>query len=802
VKALFPQRFLGVALGALAVALAVPGAASAQTREDAVRAARDGRYAEAIAALEQLRARGGDRRVDDDLAVVLAWAGRPADALAVFERAAPDGVAPDYVRAAMFQAYRDVGRFGDAERLARTSLAAEPASRDWSRRLALALADAGRGDEALRVLDPLLAAQADDADAWLARAYAASRTGDAFASLRAYGEARRLRPGDREAVAGIARGLRDLGGPHGAAAALPAAPLPLQAEQAAARVRWGAQVLPRDPQRRFEGTDAALVDLDRVAAAARAAGDAETLARVRRDRVLALRQRERWADALAEVDALRAEGVPIPPFVRQAEADALLALRRPREARAAYAEVVAADPLNREARIGRFFAEVEDEDFDAAFATIDALAAAEPPWKTLAHDPVPYPNSEWLDAQILAAMARNYADMQAEAWARLAPVAEGAPALGYLRSNLGQVAASRGWPRRAEEEVRIAHSLAPQDIGIEVAVADSGLRRREWPEARERIASLAARFPEDPGVRRAVRDLGAHDMFELRAEVSGRRESGSSRAAPGDGAAATARLYSPPIAERWRAIAAAGYFFAEPVEGRVTRNRAGVGAEWRAPDLTVEGIAWTNGGQVDRGGASIAANWTPNDHWSFGAEGERFAVDTPLRALYYGTTANALGASAGYAWHESRAVFLGLRGLDFSDGNRRRFARLAFAERVVDRPHLDVTLRPQLYASRNTLEGAPYFNPSRDREASLAVDVEHVLWREYEKSFGHRAVLAGGAYWQKDFGTGAIGSARYEQVWRHDPYTELRYGIEWNRRLYDGAAENAVILSVLLNQRF
>ncbi len=311
--------------------------------------------------------------------------------------------------------------------------------------------------------------------------------------------------------------LRDLKAPNGAAAALPPAPLPLQAEQAGSKLRWGTQVVPRDPELRFAGIDAALEEIDKLIIAARAAKDADTLARLRRDRALALRQRERWADALAEIHAMRADGIALPPFVRQAEADSLLALRRPREARPIYVEVLGADPSNRDAHVAYIFACVEDEDFAAAFAAADTLAAMGRPFKQSERDPTPEPDMDWLDAQILAAMVRNYADMNAEAWKRIDPLATGAPALGYLRAAQGNVSAARGWPRRSDDEVRTALSLAPEDRGIQVAVADSAMRRREWPEARERIAGLEALFPEDAEVRRVVRDLRAHDMYELRA---------------------------------------------------------------------------------------------------------------------------------------------------------------------------------------------------------------------------------------------------------------------------------------------
>jgi poly-beta-1,6 N-acetyl-D-glucosamine export porin PgaA len=795
----FPPSFL-VSVAAL---LFVPLVALAQTREEAVAAARAGRYDEAIAALQRLAAADADPRVRFDLAVVLAWAGRARAATDAFEAGPPD--APAYVRAAMIGAYRDQRRFDDAARLAAASLRRDPSDPQWPRLLAAALADAGRTAEAEAALAPLLARRPVDADAWLVRAYVARRAGDRFAALRAYAEARRLRPDDRAAATGAAEMLGELGAPYAAAEALgPPTPLGLRARQAAAGVRWGVQVVPRDPARRFDGIDAALARLDALIVEAEAAPqrDAAVLRQLRADRAVALRDRERWADALAAIAALRADYGAVPPYVRQAEGDALLALRRPAAARTAYEEVIAADPANRDAIVGRFFAEVEDEDFAAAFATIDALAAKDGPARRLPRDPQPEPNTDWLDAQILAAMARNYADMNAAAWERLLPLADGAPALGYLRANLGAVAAARGWPRRAEEEVRIAASLAPDDLGVKVAVADSAMRRREWPEARERIADLAATYPGNAAVARLERDLAAHDMYELRASFASRDEKGSAASAPGSGIGATARLYSPPIAERWRAVAAVERFTAQPPEGRAVRNAYGAGAEYRLPDATVEVMGWSNTGSVSEWGASVAATWTPDDHWTLGANAERFAPDTPLRALLYDITANAAGGWVRYAWHESRWLSAGVRGLDFSDGNRRRQVRGAFAQRVIDTPHFDLTVRPEVYASTNSLAGAPYFNPERDLAMAVALDAEHVIWRDYERSFGQRLVLTGGGYWQKGFASGAIGGVLYEQVLRRDPFTELRYGVEWNRRLYDGVPEEAWIFLVNLVQRF
>ena len=152
--------------------------------------------------------------------------------------------------------------------------------------------------------------------------------------------------------------------------------LGLEAQKAGMMVRWGGEIRPADPARRHEETDAALARLDTLLADAASANpvDAGLLTQLCRDRVVALRDRNRWADALRQVEQLRAGGDGVPPYVRQAEADSLLALRRPADAKRAYSDVIETEPRNANALIGRFYSEVETEDFRAAFDTIDRLA--------------------------------------------------------------------------------------------------------------------------------------------------------------------------------------------------------------------------------------------------------------------------------------------------------------------------------------------------------------------------------------------------------------------------------------------
>jgi biofilm PGA synthesis protein PgaA len=795
--------FLAAVLAALCGVAAAGGGPVSLGREQAVLAARDGRLSEAIEALQQL-ASAGDVPARHDLVVVLGWAGRSRDAIDLYERIAAAGGAPDYVQRSAAAAYRNEKRFAEAETLARGGLRARPLDAQWARLLSGVLTDSGRGAEAVALMERKFDGNPDDAENWIALGNAAASVPDPFTALRAYAQASRLQPSNREAAAAASRVMSGLGAPFGAAQLAPLAPLALRVDQAGRRVRWAAQLEPPSTARRFEATDDALAEIDRLTLEWRATPGADPALSVhlRFDQTVALRQRERWLDALSAAAALRADGVNLPGYVRLAEADALLALRRPEDALIAYNEVLQADGTNRDAMLGRFYAEIETEDFDAAFSAADALIARETDSRQRPFDPKPLPNRDWLDARILAANARNYADMQAEAWRRMKPLADGAPALAYLRSALASVAAARGWARLADEEIHIASSLEADNRGIESGLAESAMRRQRWPEARERIAALMADFPEDGAVQRAAHDLAAHDLAELEAGMALRHESGNAQAAPGSGIDAYLRLRSQPIAELWRATAAAERMTARPPEGDAVRIRYGLGAQYRGPDVQFDASAWTNLGTLQKAGLSAAGAWTPDDHLWFGAEAQSFAAETPLRALLYGITASSIGASGSYSWDESRSVSAALRMLDFSDGNQRRTIALGGFQRLVAEPHLKLDLRPSLYASSNSLPGAPYFNPSRDALVLIGLEADHVAWRRYERSFSQRLVVNAGSYWQQGYASGAVGGLRYEHVWHNNPLTEWRYGIELDRSRYDGVPERTAILFANLDHHF
>ena len=750
------------------------GIGGAQTREAAIEAARRGEYDTAISSLQALaQTAPSDTGVRFDLAVVLQWAGRSREATDVFESTRATQ-APKYVLTAMTRAYRDQKRWTDAARLATEGSSRFPESVEWP--LATRLAEAG----------------------------AALEAGNSYAALLAYLSARQLAPDDTGLQSEVSGILVRLGAPFAAGLHAGGRDPGIEARQAAALVNQATAIPALDPVHRFDRIDAALARLESLLADARAASppDDSLVTRLRGDRVVAQRERERWLEVVREVAALRQEGRPIPAYIRQAEADALLTLRRPGEAREAYEDVLAADRQSRSARTGLFFALLEEEQLSAGLALADAMAAEGGPktWRGLSQAPAE--NWDWLDAQTLAASARYYVGEYREAWRRLQPLVDGAPALSFLRAAKAQIARARGWPRLADEETHIAAGLTSPDRSTEIALAEAALARKRHDEARRRTAALVSLFPGDQAVQRLRRDVRSHDAPELRLDSQTRTEHGDAADSPGSGHDVRSALLAPPIAERWRLKAAYEFSQASPVEGVVRRTRYGAGVETDWPDASLDGTIWINRGTLDRAGGRLAGTWEIGDHLQLSGEGERYSADTPLRATFYGISADGGGVRVSYAWDSATIVSAGLRRAWFTDGNDRVEASAFLAARVIERPRLTLELRPELWWGANTRLDAPYFNPQRSGSADMTAAARHLLWRRYDRSLRHELRLSGGAFAQENFPNHWTGLASYEHILQITTDSSVYYGAGYARRVYDGSPVVDVRFWINLGHRF
>ena len=775
-----------------------------ERREAAALQARAGHADAAIGALRAMLAAGeDDGLVAMDLTALLQQAGRPADAVAVFEKAAV-AEPPDYALLAASRAYRDLKRYDDAERLARQGLRRFADQTVWPLLLSLVLTDAGRPAEALKILNGPEAQRAPPLERRLAEGYAWRGAGDPFKALSAYTDALRLAPTNEEARAAAAALLQAQGGAYGAAA-LAGTSAPYAADEAAAMVRWGVDARPSDPARRFEGADAAIARLDQLLAASPA--DADARRRLRLDRLVAFRDRFRMLEVVAEAVALRADA-PLPPYAEEADADALLYLHRPREAREGYRRVLAANPnevgpdLRTDARYGVFYASAELEDFKTAYATIDQLVKDQPIWRFYKDLPTRFENPDRSDAEVTAASARYYGNQLAEAWARITKIAAAAPAKYAARLALYEIARARGWPRRARTEGEIAASLNPDAVDSKIALVDIAIANNRFAEAQRMVRDLLAAYPEDLHVRQLARDLESNLgwLFEFEAKP-GDSEGGGANAS-GQTVTLEAKLTSPPIADHWRLFAVTDYANAHPPEGFVDRTRASGGVAWQAPDLSATLYASDNLGTLTKPGGGATLDWSATDQILVSLAGELYTWDTPLRALLHGVTADELSSRLTYRWDESRSLSASFAYVPFTDGNQRYAAGVTYTQKLVNLPDFDLTGIGELDASHNDRPQAPYFNPDRDLAVDGGLLAEQTIWRRYDDSLVQALLVNAGLYAQAHFPSKPIATVSYEHRWRFDPLFEFAYGVELSRRVYDGSVENSVALTFRLARRF
>jgi biofilm PGA synthesis protein PgaA len=801
---------------------AAPARSWVTEQNDAVLLARRGDTAAALVVLERLhREHPEDLGVARDFVAVSAWAGRGAEAIRLFA-ALPTSPQPDYVIEAVAAAYRHLGQATEALALYRQGLNQSPDNVLFAAGVIRSLADLGQFAPAIVSAEADLRTHGERVDVLLAAGYAASAQKKPVEALRYIDRAMTLDPAGREAKHDRIMAIDEMGAPQIARqladenpGVLAAAELrQIDGDAAAALVRWGV-LEPPNEQQRFAASDRAIAALDALIAQWSKEGAAaqRDVLRARFDRMVALRDRVRMADVLAEYEDLKRQGVVIPGYALVAAADAYLYFRQPETARDLYLRGLAVDPHNPDTRLALFYAYVDLDDFDAAYRQVDTAAADQSIWLYLKGLNDPIENPERATADLAAADARLYADELAEANRRVAAMAEAAPNNTRYLSALANIYSARGWPRLAAEEYEISRALKPQNVTTEVGQALNNLDLRDYRDVEAELADLERRFPENLEVQRLDRLWQVHNMAEFRLEVEPTFTS-ATNVQGGSGVAVDAQLFSPPIDYNWR-IFADEYVAHELLpegEGAITLRRSAVGAEYSGRDMvaSLEGTVSAFGPQVDttlesgidrgRGGARALATWSVNDYWEIGGGAELFSRDTPLRALASGVTANSASTDVVYRESESREFRLDGEAMDFSDGNVRTSLAGKYEQRLLTQPHFTVDGIIDLAESHDSADANRlYYNPRQDALATVGISINQEIYRRYELIYDHHLVVTPGAYWEQGFGTGGAASVLYEQRVRSNDVLEASLGVNFSRQPYDGDYQNT--LAILFNLR-
>ena len=799
-----------------------PALALADTPYDQmVRDARAGSYTPALTVLRQVPVNQATTGQISDHLQIASWAGLDAEVAQVYEAQGHNRALPVQALTATARAYRNLKRWDSATQVYSKALALEPQNPDLQLGLAMTQADAGKLDEAVARARALVAAKPDDPSRRLALAYALTRAGATYDALFEYDQAF-IRAGSqldvaREYVIALQRarlpepalrlarqrpGLLD-----------PVTLRRLEGDLAAERVRL-AELATRSEKERYVIADRALADYDQLLAAWTPDPQAhDDVIRWRIDRMGALKARARTAEVIAEYQKLLAEGVKIPTYALRWVASSYLDQRQPEIATGLYRQVLVAPDADVSDRLedstALYYALLESDKADEARQVAEDLAKAQKPRVELKGLPMGNPNDEWMDAQQLAAQAGTYGADLPSGEQRLQTLLDQAPGNLGLRLAQADLFLARDWPRRAESQLKETESMAPRDVGLEIAQGHTAMDLQEWRQLDALTDDVVARFSNNRQVQRLQRLRAVHDMAELRVEAYGGKSygGGNSDAGAVNGSrdlGIEATLYSPPIDEDWRLFAGAGYATGDFQEGTGHHRFQRVGLERRTRDMTLEAEVSNHAyGFGDKQGARLAIARDIDDHWQYGGSFEYLSAQTPLRALNSDITANSGSGFIRWRANESREWRLAVSPSHFSDGNNRVEALLTGREGVYRAPGLQVDLGLEVGTSHNSKsDDVPYFNPKSDFSVLPTVNVNHVLYHRYETSWSQQFQTGAGTYSQRNHGTGGIALLGYGQRYSWNDVFEVGGLLTVINRPYDGDRETDLRLLVDLTYRF
>jgi biofilm PGA synthesis protein PgaA len=780
---------LALALTPLYAEDALPDVESARHAQ-AVAWARAGQYDAALGVLEELRtAHPTNQSLLNDSILVLGWAERDQQVLdlAVSVDASE---APLEIARAIAKAARNRRLFGMAATWYERALAKAPADIDGRIGLALALADGGDSAAAQAALGALDTSAQSTVPVRLAQAYLDERSGDLIAALARYEDVLEVEPTHRGALRGKALVLRSLLLPSQAlelAAAHPgilteAEIARLRVDEIAVELRLAAKT-PYPPEMRGELTAQTVTALDEYLAGAQDPGARNAL---ELDRVVALADVNRYAEAVDAFEALPATDSALPPFVALAVSEAYRGVERPADALRVLEPTASANPRDVELAFALIHTYLDLEEYAAAYALTERLTSGAPLLNAEQGSTVVKGNPQRLRAELVAGVADAYGDQLVAAQTRFETLLADAPNNLDLRHELANVYRWRQWLDRSLFEYRQVLTVNADLLSARIGYGYAQIDAHQFPEVDTTVAELTADYGDEPAVQRLAEEWNLHNRSELTVVANSGESSGSTFGT--DYYRVDTYWYTSPYAYRWRGLVHLHDAYAEFPEGDSERQRIGFGTEYRAE-------RWTATGEISGGrdsgdlGVRGAVDWRLSDAWTLAGLVDLDSNDVPLRGARIGVEADAAQATALYTRHESLAGAIGTRFQSLSDGNAARYLFANGRQRIVNRPRWKVDVTGEVAASRAQRNDVVYFSPTRDTTVWAGLSHEGRLFRRYDRSLVQTASVAVGRYDQSGYSAGEVWRAEYGLRWQPGKRLAFGAGIERARMRYDGVPE-------------
>lgn len=576
----------------------------------------------------------------------------------------------------------------------------------------------------------------------------------------------------------------------------------LQADLAAHAIRWS-RATPADSRQPYAEADRAVASMDAVIAEAE--GKSSMLAtRTRTDRLLAYDQSDRPAAAVAGYRQLLAAKHPLPSYAKAGVADALLEQHYPFEAATLYEQSIRElpgpySPEQTDPRVGLMYAYLESGRIAKAMALADHTATSLTAWRTRHGTAQPVADRAKLQSDLNTVLVREYSDLLQEAQTRLLPMLQQGPMNAQLWREYGNLQRARGWPRAAERSHSIALGIDPDDLSTQLGVLDDWRQLNDYSLVQPTLTQIEKVFARNPQVQRERRSWDRERGWQFDFEHD--RGRGSTPNLGDSDHRSQATLTSPLLGRHWRIEGLLEQASASLPEGAISRDRAGLGLSGYMRGLQVYARVLAGAGGRAKGTALEAgATWAPSDHWVFSSDLSKGGdADLPIRASYYGITANALHASVQWRASELTEAGFAASRVRFSGGNRSDGWQAHVMQRFLTAPRVSLDAGLELGSSRNRDTDVPYYSPARARWAMADLRVKNLLFQRYDRIWRQRIDIQAGRYEERGFGSGWIASARYGQSIDLHAGQVLGWGLTWSSQPYDGERDTRVALDLTMH---
>ncbi|MBL5920726.1 poly-beta-1,6 N-acetyl-D-glucosamine export porin PgaA [Lelliottia amnigena] len=525
------------------------------------------------------------------------------------------------------------------------------------------------------------------------------------------------------------------------------------------------------------------------------------------DRLGALLARDKHQDVISKKTALEHEGITLPEYARYWVASAYLHEKKPKEASAILKEIFYKDgnvkeDISESQKSDMFYSYLENGDFRSAYLLTDNILENTPAHRYMPGSPTPLANEPWLQGQLFLVELYKYNNDLQTADRILSKLSQKALGNQGLKVDYASLLMARGMPRKAEEELKKAELLEPTNINLEIEQSYVALELKEWDDAQALLDDVIKRAPENTAVKNLKRAHDSHHSAELRVAATKNLDSNSPDSGKHD-SSFDAVLYSPPVAQNWRAFVGFGQIDSHFPEGDGKFNDWLTGLEWRSRDIWMEGEMSSR--KIDHGykpGARFSARYDIDDHFSIGASVERISGKTPSRALKHGITANSGEVSVNWRKNESTNGNFSYSFSDFSDGNKRSEFSLGAAKTVWANHSTQVDLTVEMYYGQNKHLDTPYYNPQKIIDVLPAIEVSNTLYENYSTNLTQQVTAGVGNRWEKQYGSGAMTQLSYGQRFSWDDKHSIGANVSWTKRPYDGKREHNLAIGLDMTVRF